>query len=123
MILTVWGKPAFGYIKGAVDVDPYELFSLNLPASFLPPPTQARGLGIPMDERVLEEHWNQLVGSCFAELERTTKELVTTDDVVDEALLEELRWALSRNGFEDLVQSEIDLYVPCSEHLLVKLLQ
>lgn len=70
---------------------------------------QSSAMGYPMDDNLLEEKWGHLVDSHFGELTRDVTTMVTTQDmegkdVIDEALLEELGWAISRKKFEALVQ-------------------
>lgn len=75
---------------------------------------QARKFSIPMDEKALEDQWNQLVSSHFVDLEGDIKKMVTVNgdttekDFVRTDLLEELGWAISRKHFEDLLNGEAD---------------
>ncbi|CAN0254868.1 unnamed protein product, partial [Ectocarpus sp. 4 AP-2014] len=57
-----------------------------------------------MDERELDVKWNQLVGSTFQALQKDLKKMTLVNRVVNEALLHELGWNLSRKQFEGLVK-------------------
>ena len=66
-------------------------------------------MNFPMDDNLLDEKWGQLVNSHFGDLQRDMTKMVTTkdmegNDVVDEALCQELDWAISAKKFEDLLE-------------------
>lgn len=89
---------------------------------------QASTMNFPMDDNLLEEKWGQLVNSHFGELKRDMTRMVTTkdmegNDVVDEALLQELDWAISRKKLEDLLEgySSYQVHLPVSVELFASL--
>ncbi|CAM9769507.1 unnamed protein product [Ectocarpus sp. 12 AP-2014] len=57
-----------------------------------------------MDEGELDMQWNQLVGSTFQALQKDLKKMTLVNRVVNEALLHELGWNLSRKQFEGLIK-------------------
>lgn len=59
-----------------------------------------------MDEADLSGKWDDLLSSHFKDLKRDGDAMVTTDEVVDKALLEELDWSVSEAKFNELVQGE-----------------
>lgn len=61
-----------------------------------------------MDGKVLDERWNELVSSHFGVLDKNILAMLTVNDVVREALREDLRWAISRTEFDKLVKREND---------------
>lgn len=74
-------------------------------------PLQAKELGVPLEEPVLEHMWSKLVSSHFSTLEREIKEMVTEktgtgDNIVREDLLKELGWAISKKDFDNRVEGE-----------------
>lgn len=71
-------------------------------------PLQAKALPVPMDGNVLEERWHELVSSHFGALEESIMAMLTANEVVSEALHGDLRWAISRTEFDELVKREID---------------
>ncbi len=69
-----------------------------------------------MDEIALEEQWNELVSSRYGALENRIAELLTVNDVVREGLYGDLRWAISRTEFEELVTGDVWWYIlHCAE--------
>lgn len=59
-----------------------------------------------MDEADLSGKWDELLSSHFEDLKRDGDAMVTKDEVVDKALLEELDWSVSEAKFNELVQGE-----------------
>lgn len=62
-----------------------------------------------MEEIIFEEHWRQLVKHHFGDLKRDTLDIATVGDVVNRALLGELRWAVSKKQFENHLKGEDDV--------------
>ncbi|CAM9855642.1 unnamed protein product, partial [Ectocarpus fasciculatus] len=62
------------------------------------------GDSIGMNEGELDKQWNQLVRSTLQALQRDLKKMATVNRMVNEDLLAELGWNLSRKQFEGLVK-------------------
>lgn len=62
-----------------------------------------------MDGKVLDERWSHLVSSHFGVLEESILAMLTVNDVFSEALHGDLRWAISRTEFDELVKRETTL--------------
>ncbi len=70
-----------------------------------------------MTKRSLEEQWERLVGSHFRVLKGDVHKIVANDGVVDDVLLTELGWVLSKGMFEGLVKGKGDRNILFSSQL------
>lgn len=60
-----------------------------------------------MGWKVLDERWNEIVSSHFGILEKRIFAMLMEKGMASETLRGDLRWAISRTEFDELVKREI----------------